>query len=68
MAESSTLTVCLPTATKSQPATLASELIVEGIARGREDVRAGRVAPHEAVAAEAAAVIEVARAALARSK
>lgn len=36
--------------------------IVEGIERGRADVRAGRVTPHDEVAREARAVIEAARA------
>jgi predicted transcriptional regulator len=35
--------------------------IIEGIERGRADVRAGRVVPHEEVAREAAAVIDAAR-------
>ena len=36
---------------------------VEGIERGRADVRAGRVTPHEDVAREAQAIIKAARAA-----
>ena len=36
--------------------------IIEGIERGRADVRAGRVVPHEEVAREAAEVIDAARA------
>ena len=36
--------------------------IVEGIERGRADVRAGRVTPHDEVAREAQAIIEAARA------
>lgn len=35
--------------------------IVEGIKRGRADVRAGRVTPHDAAAREARAIIEAAR-------
>lgn len=35
--------------------------IVEAIERGRADVRAGRVAPHDEVAREARGVIEAAR-------
>lgn len=36
--------------------------IVEGIERGRADVRAGRVTPHDSVAREARAIIEATRA------
>ena len=36
--------------------------IVEGIERGRADVRAGRVTPHDEVAREARKIIEAARA------
>lgn len=36
--------------------------IVEGIERGRADVRAGRVTPHDEVAREARTIIEAARA------
>lgn len=36
--------------------------IVEKIERGRADVRAGRVTPHDEVAREARAIIEAARA------
>ncbi len=36
--------------------------IVEAVERGRADVRAGRVTPHDSVAREAHAIIEAARA------
>jgi predicted transcriptional regulator len=35
--------------------------IIEGIERGRVDLRAGRVTPHEEVTREARAIIEAAR-------
>jgi predicted transcriptional regulator len=35
--------------------------IVEGVERGRADLRAGRVTPHEEVAREAREIIEAAR-------
>lgn len=48
--------------TESEKGQLARLAIVTGIERGRVDVRAGRVTPHDEVAAEARAIIEAARA------
>ena len=49
------MTVGLPDETEARLA------IVEAIERGRAEVRAGRVAPHDEVAREAREIIEAAR-------